>query len=352
MVDEFAGTKVDSLIVKQIGGEDSGNIYTISKNDCMFLGIEYQNGLQLFSKSLSWKHVRNIPEFNKNNLGTSPTSVIDNSIRYLVLKLDGFTDYSDGYVLSPSGKLIKENQFVQSIQVITKEPIVYGNGHIIQDKTPLRASVTHPRAKLFNHGNFISSENEVFVIIELVDRLNFSDANTFDGKFGVDPKYFEGINPNDYFEISWDEFGGVTIEEYDEIKRKREEEAARIAKEKEEKEKKLLEEAEKAAAEKKRLEELAIERMKKYKLVEPQIPEMPSFNYHIEPIVGVDMYIDDVNAYLDSLNSSLNNLSKDLSKFGRRFLTPSDATIDMWNSTNRQGMISANSLNKFLEEFF
>jgi hypothetical protein len=52
------------------------------------------------------------------------------------------------------------------------------------------------------------------------------------------------------------------------------------------------------------------------------------------------------------LNSSLNNLSKDLSKFGRKFLAPSDATIDMWNSAYRQGMISANSLNKFLEEFF
>jgi hypothetical protein len=38
IVDEFAGTKVNSLIVKQIGGEE-GNIYTISKNDCAFLGI-------------------------------------------------------------------------------------------------------------------------------------------------------------------------------------------------------------------------------------------------------------------------------------------------------------------------
>ena len=116
MVDEFAGAKVDSLIVKQIGGEQ-GNIYTISKNDCAFLGIEYQNGLQLFSKGLSWKHVRNLPKFDEHNLGTSPTSEIDNTIRYVVLKLKGFTDYSDGYVLSPSGKLIKENQFFQFLPI-------------------------------------------------------------------------------------------------------------------------------------------------------------------------------------------------------------------------------------------
>ena len=206
----MVGTKVDALIVKQIGGEE-GNIYTISKNDCAFLGIEYQNGLQLFSKNLSWKHVRDIAEFDEHNLATSPTSEIDNTIRYIVLKLKGFTDYSDGYVLSPSGKLVKESQFSQSVQVTTKEPVVYGNGHIIQDKFPLRAFVTHPTSKLFNHGNFISSEDEVFILIELVENNNaYISSNSVDGSFGVDPRYFEGLDPNEYFEVSWDELGAYT----------------------------------------------------------------------------------------------------------------------------------------------
>lgn len=351
MVDEFAGTKVDALIVKQIGGEE-GNIYTISKNDCAFLGIEYENGLQLFSKGLSWKHVRNLPEFDEHNLSTSPTSEIDNSIRYLVLKLEGFTDYSDGYVLSPSGKLIKENQFVQSVQVIAKEPVVYGNGHIIQDKVPLRASVTHPRAKLFNHGNFISADDEVFILIELVDRRSHVDVKTFDGKFGVDPKYFEGLDPNDYFEVSWDELGGLTVEEYEENKRKAAEEAERIAKEKEEEQKRLIAEAEKAAAEKSRLEALAIERMKKFQLREPELDVMPVFVHTADPIVGIDMYLDKVDDYFDRLSDTLDNISRDLSKFKVNSPALPKSTADMWNNAYRQGMISANQLTKFLEEIF
>lgn len=348
MVDEFAGTKVDSLIVKQIGG-DEGNIYTISKNDCAFLGIEYQSGLQLFSKNLAWKHVRNLPKFDAHNLGTSPTSEIDNSIRYLVLKLDGFTDYSDGYVLSPSGKLIKENQFVQSVQVIAKEPVVYGNGHIVQDKMPLRAFVTHPRVKLFNHGNFISSEDEVFILIELVDKLSYNNVRTFDGKFGVDPKYFEGLDPNEYFEVSWDEFGGLTIEEYEEYKRKAAEEAERIAREKEEEHKRIIAEAEKAAAEKKRLEALAVERMKRFHIREPQLKDIPTCKTDIDPIVGIGMYLDSLDIYFKDINKILNDVSEDLSKFEKPGLFNK---MDAWSNAHRNGMVSQNQLLNFLKGNF
>jgi hypothetical protein len=317
IVDEFAGTKIDALIVKQVDGEE-GNIYTISKSDCAFLGIEYQNGLQLFSKNLAWRHVRNLPEFNAHNLSTSPTSEIDNTIRYLVLKLDGFKDYSDGYVLTPSGKLIKENQFTQTIQVISKEPVVYGNGYIIQDKKPLKAFVTHPTTKLFNHGNFISSDDEVFVLIDLMESAYYampSNGNSsFDGSFGVIPKYFDGIDPNEYFEISWDELGGMTIEEYEEVKKKAEEEAARIAREKEEEQKRLIEEAEKAAAERKRLEALAIERMKRFKIKEPEPVAIPTFKNDIDRIVGIDLYLNDVNDYFNDLNIILDKMSSDMSK--------------------------------------
>lgn len=350
MVDEFAGTKVDALIVKQIGGEE-GNIYTISKNDCAFLGIEYQNGLQLFSKNLSWKHVRDIAEFDEHNLATSPTSEIDNTIRYVVLKLKGFTDYSDGYVLSPSGKLVKESQFSQSVQVTAKEPVVYGNGHIIQDKFPLRAFVTHPTSKLFNHGNFISSEDEVFILIELVENNNaYISSKSVDGSFGVDPRYFEGLDPNEYFEISWDELGCLTVEEYEKAKEHARAEAARIAKEKEEEQKRLEAEAEKAAAENARLEALAIERMKKYQLKEPELREIPSFNNYASPIVGIEMYVSGIDKYLQDIEKTLDNISDDLTKF--KVNSPAFPKLDLWGNARRSGMISQNQLLNFLNEVF
>ena len=78
--DEYDGTSINSVIVKQIsGGQDK--IFTLSKNDCACMGIEYENGLQLFPKHLNWRRVKEIVPFDKNNLGTTPVSDIANTIR-------------------------------------------------------------------------------------------------------------------------------------------------------------------------------------------------------------------------------------------------------------------------------
>ena len=307
--DEFGGVKIDALIVKQIAGE-VGNIYTLSKNDCDYLGIEYEAGLQLFPKKLSWIHVKDVVDFDKNNLATTPTSDVDNTIRHIVLKLNGFTDYSDGYVLTPSGKLIKEEQFEKSIMIESNEPIVYGNGYLIKDHTPLEAHLVHPNECIFNHGNFISSDNEVFIHINL--KKYDPSYSSFDYCFGVDPKYFDGVNPNEFFTVTWDELGGMTVEEYEELKRKRAKEEEERIKREEEERKRRIEEAEKAIAEQRRLETLAIERMKKFRIKEPEPVVMPTFNKEMDPIVGIEKYIDELDDYFEALNEDLKSIDNSL----------------------------------------
>lgn len=300
--DEYGGVKVDSLIVKQISGE-VGNIYTLSKNDCEHIGIEYEAGLQLFPKTMSWVHVKDVIDFDEHNLATTPRSDVDNTIRHIVLKLEGFSDYSDGYVLSPSGKLIKEEQFERSIMVESNEPIVYGNGVVVPDHKPLDACIVHPSTKLFTHGNFISSEDEVFIYIQL--KKHDVGYGSFDNCYGVDPKYLDGVNPNEFFTITWDELGGLTVEEYEEIKRKKAEAEAERIRQEEEARKRQIEEAEKAEAEKRRLEELAIERMNKFKINQPSEVKIPRFNMELDPIVGIDKYIDDLDNYFKAVDAQL-----------------------------------------------
>lgn len=212
IVDDFYGTNINSLIVKQIDGEQ-GVIFTLSKNDCVWHNIEYENGLQLFPQSLNWVRVKEKIPFDKNNLATTPRSDFDNTIRFILLKLNGFKDYVDGLVLTPSGCLIPESQFFNSLRVTTREPIIYNNNLVILDKTNLNIKLVYPKNVLFNHGNFISSEDTIFILIDLKKhgRLN-------DGHFGVDPKYLDGFNPNDIFEISWNEDGALTTEEYKKLK--------------------------------------------------------------------------------------------------------------------------------------
>lgn len=311
VVDEFEGVKIDSVIVKQVDGE-KGLIFTLSKNDCAHLGIEYQAGLQLFPKNLSWRKVKEVVPFDKHNLGTTPLSDIDNTIRYVLIKLNGFKDFHDGLVQTPSGNLIKEKQFERSIRVHTIEPVVYGNGCIIQDKTNLNVEIVYPNTMTFNHGNFISSEDSVFLLINFRKPYDSPlNSASIDGLFGIEQKYFEGVDPNEYFIISWDELGSITVEEYEAEKRRKAEEAAERARKEEEERQRRIAEEERKLREKKKRAENAIFRMKSYNLKMPSLPAIPSLKID-GSVASVDMVASSINGYFKSLDSSIKNLTEDL----------------------------------------
>jgi hypothetical protein len=307
MVDEFHGVKVDSVIVKQVGGE-KGLIFTLSKNDCAQLGIEYQTGLQLFPKKLAWKRVKDIIPFDKNNLGTTPLSDIDNTVRNILIRLDGFKDYFDGYVLTPSGHLITEKQFEKSVRIQTIEPLVYGNGYITKDKTNLDIQIVYPKGMLFNHGNFISSEDTIYILIKLTKK---GVEDSIDRCFGVDRAYFDGVNPNEYFTISWDELGAITIEEYEAEKERKAKEAAERARREEEEKRKRIEAEERRIKEQRKRAEAAVFRMKNYNIKMPTIPSLPRMNFN-GSVASVDMMVNSLNNYVKSLNSSIAIMKEDL----------------------------------------
>lgn len=318
VVDDFYGTNINSVIVKQIAGEQ-GIIFTLSKNDCEYHGIEYEKGLQLFPKTLNWVRVKEKTPFDKNNLATTPLSDIDNTIRFIVLKLNGFKDYSDGYVVTPSGHLITEKHFADTLRVKTVEPIVYGNGCIVQDKTNLDIQLVYPKNLLFNHGNFISSEDTVYVMVRLkrehVSPVK-SDFIAIDGCFGVEPKYLDGISPNDFFEISWDELGAYTVEEYEAIKAERaRKEAERIKKAEEERKHKIAEEEKRIKEQRKRTED-AVNRMRGYRMKLPTFPKMPNLEFN-GSISSIDMIVNNLDTYFDSLGSSLTILGEDLNAMAK-----------------------------------
>ena len=317
--DEFDGIKLNSLIVKQISG-DQDKIFTLSKNDCEHIGIEYENGLQLFPKQLNWKRVKDIIPFDPSNLATTPLSDIDNTVRYVLLKINGFKDYSDGYVLTPSGKLIKEAQFEKTLRVTSNEPIVYSNpsggnkGIRLQENMPLNAKVAYPKKLQFNHGNFISSEDEVYILIDLTMTVDLADS--IDYKFGVPKEFLEGFNPNDHFTISWDELGAYTVEEYEAEKaRKERERQERIAREEAERKRKVAEEEKRIKEQRRRTEE-AISRMKAYHIELPKFPKMVDFNME-NGLSSLNLYMDGLDLYFNSLDTSLTKLSKDLSQMSK-----------------------------------
>ena len=212
VVDTFNDVNVNYVIMKQIGGDDS-NAYSLTRHDCEQLGIEYQDGLLPFPKNMNWERIIDNVEFDKNDLSTTPRSYIDNTIRYMLLVLNGFEDYSDGYILSPSGKLVKENDFLTSLRVINEEPITYHNFFTLEDKTKLNAKIIKPNELIFNHGNFISSDNKIYILIDFRQFCSIKD-----GFFGIKPDFIKGLSPSDLFSIAWNEFGCLTVDEYEKLK--------------------------------------------------------------------------------------------------------------------------------------
>jgi len=318
VVDDFYGTSINSVIVKQISGEQ-GIIFTLSKNDCDYHGIEYEKGLQLFPKNLPWTRVKEKIPFDKNNLSTTPVSDIDNTIRFILLRLDGFKDYLDGYVLTPSGHLITEKRFIDTIRVTSKEPIVFGNGFVINDKTNLDIELVYPKNLLFNHANFISSEDTIFVMIRLKREYgNAQDGyyNSIDRCFGVEPKYLEGINPTEFFEISWDELGAYTVEEYEALKAEKARKKAERARKLEEERKRKIAEEEKRIKEQRIRAEAAVDRMRGYHMKLPSFPPIPNLDFN-GSIGSIDMIVNTLDTYFDSLDNALTIINEDLSTMSK-----------------------------------
>ena len=130
IVDSLDGITLDSLIMKQISGPSS-TIFSLTKSDCKKLGIDFQEGLQLFPKNLNWEKsqiengVVTEPteiEFNPSDMSTSPRCHIDNNIRKFLIKISGFTRNGNGVYDSNGLKVI-----IHSLKIMTKHAIG-GNG--------------------------------------------------------------------------------------------------------------------------------------------------------------------------------------------------------------------------------
>lgn len=66
-IDTFADTPIQGVIVKQLS-EPTDIIYTLSKNDCRFLNLDYEPGLQLFPQGMNWKYVEGGEKSQKNSV--------------------------------------------------------------------------------------------------------------------------------------------------------------------------------------------------------------------------------------------------------------------------------------------
>lgn len=84
---------INSFVVKQVSGDNSHAIFTLTKSDCKSLGIPYERGLHLLPNNMDFEmeNVKSEPIFNEYDLSTYPLSYDDKvSVKFMKVKISGF----------------------------------------------------------------------------------------------------------------------------------------------------------------------------------------------------------------------------------------------------------------------
>lgn len=222
IVEEYGGTPIQSVIMKQVEGEQDV-IFTLSKYDCECLGIEYEQGLQLWPKQMKWEMVKDECPFDPNDLSTLPRSEIDNTIRSATIVVKGFGHTTDGAVLSPDGKIFDWGDLKKRLRITWSKQILHdGRAAYAKGQEFNGWSVMRPPMFQYPYSDCVTSTGRIYAY------LNFSDiawnVETIDGRIGLEPSQLKGMRIYDMFSFGFDSEGLLTE---DEIRQKQEAERKR-----------------------------------------------------------------------------------------------------------------------------
>ena len=213
---------INSVIVKEVT-ESNGTLYTLSRNDCEWLGIEFSSGLQLLPKSLDWKYVD--VDVDENDLSTTQSLEGDGKIHYVLLKINGFKLYPNSNVLTPNGRIIDEKRLENSLLIKNNIPLISSSKKIENSDSTLLRKIVRVDNNKYRNSNILTDDNELYVLV----RLSKPKYNETIG-YGIDRDYLKNVSPKDFFSIEWDEFGAMTLDEYNKkIESERIERERRIA---------------------------------------------------------------------------------------------------------------------------
>ena len=213
---------INSVIVKEVT-KSNGTLYTLSRNDCEWLGIEFSSGLQLLPKSLDWKYVD--VDFDENDLSTTQSLEGDGKIHYVLLKINGFKLYPNSNVLTPNGRIIDEKRLENSLLIKNNIPLISSSKKIENSDSTLLRKIVRVDNNKYRNSNILTDDNELYVLV----RLSKPKYNETIG-YGIDRDYLKNVSPKDFFSIEWDEFGAMTLDEYNKkIESERIERERRIA---------------------------------------------------------------------------------------------------------------------------
>lgn len=203
-INEIDGVELNSVIVKQIEGNKS-SIFSLTKNDCKKIGIDFEPELQLFPKGLNWKpcdteyaEEREI-EFDSQNLSTYPTDYDSRTIRRITIKLSNFFALENRICIPLTEETVKINEFCKRLKIVSKRDIgtvgkedytFIPKGVVINYKI-----VTRCLSRANN--DIVDAKGNIFIELNL-------DKRFVQNNVGIHPKHFENKPFEEFFDIYFD----------------------------------------------------------------------------------------------------------------------------------------------------
>ena len=179
------GINVDAVIMKQISGEKNSMVFSLTKTDCKTLGINFENGLQVFSKNLAWKPiVKEEIKKDKNNffddcdLSTYPVDKESGKIKRICVKIGGFIP-TQKYDITFGDYMLKHMEITTNFNIKNNAKYRY---RIITE--------------VVTNGKYTTIDNNGSIYVEI-------DLESVFGIGGLEPNKLGGLNINDIISVKF-----------------------------------------------------------------------------------------------------------------------------------------------------
>ena len=95
-----------------------------------------------------------------------------------------------------------------SLVIRNNIPLISSNHKIGDSNSTLLRKIVKVGKNKYTNSNILTDNNELYVLVRISLRYRFNND------YGIDRDYLKNISPKDFFSVEWDEFGAMTLNEY------------------------------------------------------------------------------------------------------------------------------------------
>lgn len=206
---------INSFLVKEVYKDNRGEwvetdettsnntIFSLSRSDCKFLNIPYQEGIEVYPFPNNYDYFHKVEEnFNdtvflfenySNNLSRYPTSVKDNSIRRIAIQISGFRQYENYIIFNDQRFHIDD--LIKKLSITTRDRFTSQDG--MSGSINEFCNITYHLISRDYKDNIVDSNGNIYLELSFC----FKSKNTSDGIIGISPNILEDKTINDIITV-------------------------------------------------------------------------------------------------------------------------------------------------------